>query len=102
MGAANLVLHHRRDPHEINSHLAFHQATSSSQEANGESTDSQSPVPPLVDVSSSSSTDMGENCNSTTPNDSGSSLPSADSSTGRSSTRLNARSGNDSSSSATS
>jgi len=81
---------------------AFPQATSSSQEANGESTDSQSPVPPLVDVSSSSSTDMGENCNSTTPNDSGSSLPSADSSTGRSSTRLNARSGNDSSSSATS
>jgi hypothetical protein len=53
-------------------------------------------------VSSSSSTDMGENCNSTTPNDSGSSLPSADSSTGRSSTRLNASSGNNSSSSATS
>jgi hypothetical protein len=81
---------------------AFPQATSSSQEANGESTDSQSPVPPLVDVSSSSSTDMGENCNSTTPNDSGSSLPSADSSTGRNSTRLNASSGNNSSSSATS
>lgn len=83
---------------------AFSQATSTSTSINGESANGgqNSPIPPLVDVSSSSSTETGENCNSSTPNGSRSSLPSADSSTGSSRTRLNTNSGRNPAASGTS
>jgi len=82
---------------------AFSQATSSSPDVNGEINNrGQSPIPPLTDVSSSSSTDTGDNINSTTSNGSRSSLPSADGSTGSNNTRLNTTPGSNISNSTTS
>jgi len=82
---------------------AFSQATSSSPDVNGVLIDrGQSPIPPLTDVSSSSSTDTAENINSTITNGSRSSLPSTDISTSSNNTRLNTTPGSNTSNSTTS
>ena len=82
---------------------AFSQATSSSPDVNGVLIDrGQSPIPPLTDVSSSSSTDTAENINSTITNGSRSSLPSTDISTSSNNTRLNSTPGSNTSNSTTS